>query len=373
MSGYEKAHKHSIVFVVNGFGVGGGELKLLELAGRLDREKYELAIVSVGQGGVLEERFRALGVPVHVLRKWCGFDVRLPFRLAALLRRHSADLVMSTLFYADIMSALATFIYRPKALVSWEVITGQLSWYQKWAYRRLANRFTRVAAVSQSIHPFIIRDRGQDPQRISTIYYGVDLDKYHPLAPDEKSAAVVFGTVARLVYQKGHTHLLEAIPGVLARHPGTRWRFVGDGELRTELEAQAQRLGIAQAVEFCGRRDDVQQQLGSFDVFVLPSLWEGFPNVVLEAMAAGKPVIATAVEGTIELVVDNETGVLVPKQDAAALAEAMVRLAADAALRERMGQASRHRVETHFSVQKQVAEFEALFDRLLDGQRQFTD
>ncbi|HQI49230.1 MAG TPA: glycosyltransferase, partial [bacterium] len=128
---------------------------------------------------------------------------------------------------------------------------------------------------------------------------------------------------------------------------------------------QAQQLGIAQAVDFLGSRSDVQDLLATFDVFILPSLWEGFPNVLLEAMASGLPVIATAVEGTVEMVVDGETGRLVPKEDAAALTAAMLELAGAPELRERMGREGRKRVEEHFSLAKQVREFEALFDRFL--------
>nr|HQI49319.1 glycosyltransferase [bacterium] len=205
--------QHTVMLVVNGFGIGGGELKLLELAGLLDRSKYALTIVSVGQGGPLEERFRALGFPTHVLPKAFGFDPRLPWRLAKLMRTTQTELVLSTLFYADIISALATCFYRPKALLSWEVITGQLEWYQVLAYRLLAGRFDHVAAVSDSIHPFIRGLRGMKPERISTIYYGVDLEKYQPHAP-RSGNDFVFGTVARLVHQKGHTWLLQAIPPV---------------------------------------------------------------------------------------------------------------------------------------------------------------
>ncbi|HNW60250.1 MAG TPA: glycosyltransferase [bacterium] len=358
------AVKRSVMLVVNGFGVGGGELKLLELASLLSRDKYAITIVSVGQGGELEARFRALGYPTHVLPKAFGFDPRLPWRLARLMRAVKTELVMSTLFYADIISALATFFYRPKALLSWEVITGQLEWYQVLAYRLLAGRFDHVAAVSDSIHPFIRGSRGMKSTRISTIYYGVDLEKFQPpMRPAVER--LVFGTVARLVYQKGHTWLLDAIPAVLERYPQARWRFAGDGDKRAGLEAQAQRLGIAHAVEFLGSRTDVQSLLAEFDLFVLPSLWEGFPNVLLEAMACGLPVIATAVEGTVEMVVDGETGRLVAKENAGALTAAMLELAAAPELRARMGRQGRQRVERRFSLGQQVRQFEALFDRFL--------
>ena len=354
------------MLVVNGFGVGGGELKLLELASLLNRDKYAITIVSVGQGGILEERFRALGYTTHILPKCCRFDLRLPRRLGQLMRSCEAELVMSTLFYADIVSALATIYYKPKALLSWEVITGQLDWYQILAYRLLSGRFNHVAAVSDSIHPFIRGSRGMKADRISTIYYGVDLDKYQPCQEVEQKDGLLFGTVARLTLQKGHVWLLQAIPKVLEKYPAAHWQFAGEGDKRAELEKQARELGIAHAVEFLGNRNDVKDLLKTFDVFVLPSLWEGFPNVLLEAMACGLPVIATAVDGTIELVVEGETGRLIEKENAAALAAAMQELAGSAALRQQMGKMGRLRVQNHFSLGKQVAEFEALFDRFLD-------
>ena len=355
------SNKINIVQVVNGFGVGGGELKLLELIRHLNREKYNITVVSVGQGGPLEEKFRALGVPVHVLQKSWRFDLSLPFKLAKIFRRTRAQLVMCTLFYADVMSALASYFYRPETLISWEVITGRLKWYQKLAYKLLANRFDKVVAVSRSIHPFIVRDRGHKPETIRTIYYGVDTDKFKPL-PRKKQEQIIFGTVARLVHQKGHTFLLNAIPKVLQKYPNAKWYFVGDGYKEQELREQARQLHVEHAVEFLGRQDNVIDFLNSFDVFVLPSLWEGFPNVLLEAMACARPVIATSVEGTVELVVDGVTGILVPPRNSNALARAMLQMLDNRDLIGQYGVNGRRRVEREFSLRKQIREFEALYD-----------
>lgn len=353
-----------ILQVVNGFGIGGGELKLLELAERLDKAGYNQVIVSVGQGGPLEEKFRALGCPVYVLPKKWSFDFTLPIKLAKILKHHKIDLMMSTLFYADIIAAAATLFYKPAVFLSWEVITGKLSWYQKLAYKIFASRFDRVVAVSNSIHPFIVRDRGIADEKITTIHYGVDLEKFK-LRTRRSHQGVVFGTVARLVHQKGHTHLLDAIVQVSKEYPEARWVFVGDGDKRIQLENKARQLGISSVVEFAGNSDDIPSELAKFDVFVLPSLWEGFPNVLLEAMAAGLPVIATAVEGTVELVAHNKTGLLVLKEDPAALADAMTRLLKHPEMLSEMGEAGRKRVETQFSVEKQVIRFQHLYDELL--------
>lgn len=325
-----------------------------------------MTIVSVGQGGPLEDRFRSLGLPVYVLPKRWQCDFTIPAKLAAIMRQKKANLVMSTLFYADIMSAAATILYKPKALVSWEVITGQLHPHQILLYKMFARRFDMVAAVSNSIHPFIISGRGQAADKIKTIYYGVDLEKYAPAQSRADKQEFVFGTVARLVYQKGHEYLLEAIPQVLKKFPKTRWQFAGTGPLETELRGKARELRVEHAVEFLGNRSDVPEVLKNFDAFVLPSLWEGFPNVILEAMARQKPIIATTVEGTVELVVDGVTGRLVPKCDANALAAAMLEFLNSPQLIDLYGQNGRQRVEQHFSLRKQVEEFEALYDALLN-------
>ena len=357
--------KANILQVVNGFGIGGGELKLLELVKNLDRTKYNLVIVSVGQGGPLEEEFKSLGWPVYVLQKAVSFDVTLVFKLAKILKKHNIDLMMSTLFYADIIGALATLLYKPKAFVSWEVITGQLKPHQKIMYKLLSSRFDMVAAVSNSIHPFIRKDRGQNKEKIRTIYYGVDLEKYSTGERKRDSQNIVFGSVARLVHQKGHTFLLEAIAAVKPNFPNARWKFVGDGYKREELEQQAVDLQINDVVEFKGNQTNVAEQLATFDVFVLPSLWEGFPNVLLEAMAAGLPVIATSVEGTVELVGNETTGLFVSKEDPDALSAAMEKMLRNPGLIKEYGNAGRKRVEDCFSVEKQLAEFEELYDSLL--------
>jgi glycosyltransferase involved in cell wall biosynthesis len=135
--------------------------------------------------------------------------------------------------------------------------------------------------------------------------------------------------------------------------------------LKDELEAKALSLGLADVVTFAGIRSDVPQILAALDVFVLPSLWEGMPNAILEAMAAGLPVVATAVGGTPEVVADGKTGLLVPSHNPAAMAEAMERLLRSPDLRHRMGQAGREQVLQHFTVERMVAQTQKLYQQLL--------
>ena len=361
----------TVVQVVNGFGIGGGEKKLLELIRRLDRSRFRNVVVSVGQSGPLEDEFREAAEGTYILPKKRALDLSLPKKLAEVARSERADLMMTTLFYADVVGAASTYFYKPKGLVSWEVITQPLGPKHKLAYRLLAQRFDVVVAVSNSIWPMILNDRSQRREQVRTIYYGVDLDVFRPGARPElrrewfgEDDVLVFGTVARLTVQKGHTYLLDALPKILSELPKARFVFVGDGPLRPSLEEEAERLGVAHAVKFLGSRSDVPELLHGFDVFVLPSLWEGLPNVVLEAMATGLPVVATAVEGTVEAVVNGETGILVPSKQPEPLAEAILRIGRDADLRSRMGSASRRRVEENFSLDGQVRAFEELYSEL---------
>jgi glycosyltransferase involved in cell wall biosynthesis len=170
--------------------------------------------------------------------------------------------------------------------------------------------------------------------------------------------------VARLDAQKGHTYLLAAIRNV----PNAIFVLVGDGSERASLEAQAAHLCVRDRVIFLGHRDDVAELLATCDLLVLPSLYEGLPLSVLEAMAAGKPVVATSVGGTPEAVLDGETGFLVPSRDPTALVRAIQRLLTDACLRRKMGMAGRRRVQRNFSPTQMVAGVTQIYEKLLDGQ-----
>lgn len=155
---------------------------------------------------------------------------------------------------------------------------------------------------------------------------GIDLDRFRGAAPSLRGSGPLVGTVARLAPQKDQRTILEAVPLVLAARPDARFAIVGEGELRGELEQQARRLGVADHVLFPGARDDVPEVLASFSVFVHPSRFEGLCLAVIEAQAAGVPVVATPVGGMRETVVDGETGLVVPVGDAGALAAAVVSL-----------------------------------------------
>ena len=169
-------------------------------------------------------------------------------------------------------------------------------------------------------------------------------------------------TVGRFSEQKGHRYLLAAIPDVLARHPATYFLWAGEGDLEADLRAEARRLGLEGQVRFLGRRDDVPHLLAAADPFVLPSLFEGLPLAVLEAMAARLPVVGTRVCGTSEAVQDGVTGRLVPPEDAAALTAAIVQVLDAPDLAARWGAAGRARVAHEFNAARMVGEVVAVYE-----------
>ncbi len=366
-----KKNKIHILQLIYGFGMGGGEAKLLELVKKLDKKKYAITICSVGPSRRLEDQFRKLGVDIFIFGGRWRYNPALPFKVAKLIRKRNIDIVMTTLFYADIIGSFASRISAPRALISWEVITHPLNRRRRFLYSLASGRIDKVVTVSKSLTEFVIKERHQDPAKITNIYYGVDTEKYKKRRKEGRlreelgdSPGVVFGVVARLREQKGHVYLIDALPRVVEKYPNVKFVFVGRGQKEAELKAQVARLGLQEYVIFLGLRRDVKELLNEFDVFVLPSLWEGFPNVVLEAMSCSLPVIATTVEGTVELVVDGETGFLVPSRDPQALATALLKILDSPELIGKFGAASRKRIEENFTLEKQVAEFEALYDAM---------
>jgi glycosyltransferase involved in cell wall biosynthesis len=246
-------------------------------------------------------------------------------------------------------------------------------------YQALADRLLRsythgAIAVSGSTRDFLVRQRFVPAERVRLIWNGAPLDEFAPVARERALAlrrrlglaedAVVFGTIGRLNAQKGHVFLLEAAARVLKQHPKARLLVVGDGDLAAELRERAKALGISGLTTFAGHRSDVPELLGVLDLFCISSLYEGTPLALFEAMAAGKAIVSTAVDGCREVLREGETGLLVPPADAAALAGALERVIGDAGLRLALGTQARE-ASRHYDVRACVESMQAFYDELL--------
>lgn len=226
-----------------------------------------------------------------------------------------------------------------------------------------------VVTVSTSIRRTLI-EGGVRPDLIQVIYEGVDLewvDSQRVPPSEEINGGLMVGTVAHLSPEKGHRTLLEAAARVLARIPDAHFVFVGQGELMSSLKARVEKLGIEKKVTFAGFRSDSEALMKQFDVFCLPSISEGLSSAILVAMASRLPVVATRVGGIPELVVDGETGILVPPEDAEQLADGLLRVLESPRLRKEMGCAGRQRIEEKFTLERKLNETETLYLNMLES------
>ncbi|MFQ5649768.1 MAG: glycosyltransferase [bacterium] len=366
-----KNGKIRVLQLVEGMNWGGAETKLWELIAHMDRDRFETTVCSLGIGDRIKNKFDDLRVPFISLKRRSRIDPKLILDVARLIRREKIDVVMTTLFYADVVGALASAISPNKAVFSWETISAP-EWLVK--HRLLAYRFSmrfcsKVVSVSHATARWLVEQRGLSEDKVMVIPYGVDLHTYkqgkNPQLRAELGIApqtAVVGVIARLHEQKGHRYLVEAARAILTKYEDVQFLFAGDGELRDELEKQVAEAKLGEHVKFLGFRNDVKELLRTFDVFVLPSLYEGLPNVILEAMATGLPVVATSVDGTVELVEDGSTGFLVPPKDPRALSDKILRLLADTELRKSFGRQGRQRVVNEYSLELQVNHFQNLYE-----------
>jgi glycosyltransferase involved in cell wall biosynthesis len=362
--------KIKVLQLVEGFNFGGAETKLLELVQQMDRGRFETTVVSLGLGNEIEALFHQLDCRVLTFQRRRQVDFALLRRIENFIRDEQIDIVMTTLFYADVLGALAGHKGGAKGVFSWETISSP-KWlvpHRFWAYRYAIRCADKVISVSQATAEWLIEKRKVPAEKVMIIPYGVNLEKFNPQPKSVRRADIglstddlVFAQVSRLTEQKGHRFLIDAAPRIIAKIPQARFVFIGDGLLRNDLEGKIKALGMQDYFILLGFRQDVHELLPLFDVFCLPSLYEGLPNVVLEAMACGLPVVATPADGTKEAVIDGQTGLLTPIGDADALASRLIEVGLDGDLRFRLGLAGRRRVEEEFSLAGQVKKFEDMY------------
>jgi len=371
----EQAKAVRIVYLITELNIGGAERALTRAVTRLSNSHYRASVACLYGAGTMADEIRAAGIPVIDLGARGKWDLRVAYRLFRLLRGREVQILHSYMFHADVLGRMAGKLARVPVIVSSRrnvEIGGQI--------RELVNRWTanladRTIAVSDQVREVEIQRSGVDPSKVVTIYNGVDLEDFRGINPTKvkelkrqfsiNMGTPVIGTIASLHKRKGHAYLIESLPLILKRFPKAKALLIGDGPLRESIRRKAEDLGLSNSVIFTGIRHDIPELLSALDVFVLPSLWEGMPNVILEAMATGNPVVATHVGGMPEEVEDSVTGLLVPPRDPEALAEAIIALLQDRERAETMGRAGRARVEKYFSVERMVHQTEALYEELI--------
>jgi glycosyltransferase involved in cell wall biosynthesis len=362
-----------VAFIAHAFMVGGAEEMVLNLVRHLP-DRFEPIVCCINEAGPIGEEIRKTGVPFHVLHLNPG--LRRPghvLGIARHLRELQPDIVHTFLLTASLYGRLGAILAGVPIIIGTEVNLYEHKQAHHAIAERLLMRWTdRVVVSAESVRDFYIQQVHAASSKVDVIYNAVDWSQLQTTTSREAMresvgvpvGAPLAGIIARLTEQKAHRYLFDAMaatPGLAPLH----LLVVGDGDLRDDLHARAERLGLSARVHFLGARRDLGDLLVSIDIFVMPSLWEGLPLSMVLAMGAGLPVVATRVAGIPEVVQDEVTGVLVPPADVPALGSALARLVADPALRRTMGAAASAFVRPRFGVDGYVAAITGLYERLL--------
>ncbi|MDR3619603.1 MAG: glycosyltransferase [Paludisphaera borealis] len=349
----------------------GAEKQMVLLAKGLPRDRFQVEAAALTRSGPLEAELAEAGVPVATIGKRFKVDPFALGRLTRFMKAGKFDVVQTWIFAANTYGRIAARRAKVPVVVTTEMAVdlwkGKI---ERAVDRRLATWCDRLVGNSRAVVDFY-RGLGVPDDRLEMIYSGIadepapTVDRAAVLAElgfPADSILVLFA--GRLAAQKRVGDLLKTLDLLQHIQPNLRTAIAGDGPLRAELETTAGHYDLVDKVRFLGHRDDVPRLMAAADLVALPSEYEGLPNVILEAMNLGKPVVATAAPGTTEVVVDGETGVLVPINDAPKMARAVRDLIRNPDQARAMGEAGRARVRAEFRADAMVAQFADLYERL---------
>jgi glycosyltransferase involved in cell wall biosynthesis len=382
-------NRKRIWYLIVALSVGGTERTLIDVANNVDHERYEVTIWTLFEQNPLattvaeEVTLRSLGAEGtassgggrYVERAENPLDyLRAPLRFLNAVRTNPPDVIQSFLFYDNLIARLAGVVSPGTT-----VITGVRSVPENRSpVKEILDRIgmplsDRIVSNSKAGAKFAT-DRGASDEQIEVIYNGRDIDCYATASSADVEGTLdvpdgirTVGTVGRLIERKGHRDLLAAWPAVREQCPETHLLLIGGGPERDSLERCATELGCRDSVHFLGFRDDVPTLLDLMDVFVFPSHFEGLPGALIEAMAAGLPIVTTPVTGNAELVDNYRTGLHVAARDPGEIKWALIRLLENQSLAASLGEAAEAETRHRFALDRMVTGFERLYDTVLDG------
>ncbi len=368
--------KPTICYLAHQLDPGGTEKLVYQMALAL-KKNYEIIVCTLEDIGLYGQALRKAGIPVYPLFREPGVDLNIVFSLLRIFFKHEVSLLHAHQYSPYFYAVLAKFFY-PQVKIIFQEHGRHYPEIDK-PLRKLVNRFffqpltAAIVAVSHEVKERLIRYEGLSKKRIRVIYNGIE--DVILLSPEEKrelrrkwgfsDTQVVAATVGRFDPIKNLPLFLKALALARTQIPALRGLLIGDGPEMPALKGLCHKLGLKEAVIFTGYREDAVKLLQMADIFVLSSLSEGTSLALLEAMACGLPLIATAVGGNPEIIADGKSGLLVPNQNLPALAAALLILAQDPVLRQRMGQKARQIFEKKFTFQKMLASYQDLYQEIL--------
>jgi glycosyltransferase involved in cell wall biosynthesis len=361
--------KIKILYVITSLGLGGAEKLLLYYLRNLDKSKYSFSVcyLRAKPDDLLLEISKY--AEVYNLRIKNRFNPFVIVKLIKLFRNIKPDLIHTHLFQPRVYASIAHLFYNSTILITQKhnnvnprkhnifVLLEMLS--------ILVNR--KVIAISQSVKNSLVKYEFIPERKIYVLPNCIDYEDFREIAGQRKNSEekqIIIGTVGRLERQKGTKYLLMAMKIILSKYPNTRLEIVGDGSLLEELKNLSIKLSISKSVIFFGKFVNVKPFYSRMDVFVLPSIYEGFGIVLLEAMASGVPVVATNVDGIKEVIIDTECGILIPPKSPEAIADAVLKIIENPQLSKSLTDEGFKRVKL-FDIQEHIMKLDNLYTNLL--------
>ena len=377
----------TVAQIVSGLGFSGGvERVVYELASNLDSDCYRVVICCLSKYGRLGKKLEKQGIPVFVFKgkssinpRYIFQNLRTVWQLKNLLRREEVQIVQTHEFFSGTIGRIAAKLAGTPITV---LMLHNKDWWKKRIHILvdwILSKWTDIIITnSYSVKKFIINYHRINQEKITVIYNGIEAGKFIIpkdkiiekrdelcLQPDIHTLCIV----GSLALRKGHIFLIKALPAVVNQFPNLRLLIAGDDiplekSTKKDIFQLLNTLQLTENVDFLGLRTDIPEILSIIDIFILPSIIEGFGLAIAEAMAAGKPVVASNVDGIKEVVEDGVTGILVPPQNTEALANAILYLLNNPRKAVAMGKAGRKRVKQLFTVEKMVSRWDELYQHL---------
>ena len=366
--------KFNLMAVISNLRAGGAERMFIELLLRL-KESFNVSVACIRDKGELAPLLEDKSIKVHISYFKGRLDPKSLFNLASLLKRENIHIVHTHMYRPNISGAIGAFIARVPVIVS------HVHTVHQWDTKRqiFMDKITtgmkdKIIALSEEVKKAYTEKVNANPEKVRVIYNGVDSQIYRADKSQSelrenfniKNRSPVIGIIGRLAPEKDHITFLEAADIVSKACPEACFLIVGKGPEEENIRSCVERLNLADKVIVAGYRKDIPEVLNILDIFVISSVREGFSLAILEAMAAGKPVIATDVGGNREAVIDGETGFIVPQKKPLLMASKILNLISNPELRAMMGEKGYQRVVKKFSIGNMLTETSELYSEILD-------
>lgn len=354
---------------------GGTEKHVIALASGMQARGHRVKILALFRPGLLADEVKKNGIAWECLDLPYRWDARTSKTIFGWLGRNPTDIVHLYLFGFDFFAAAPARLKKIPGVLS---TRREIPAWQKIRHRMLVNLSNcfadKVICCSKAVQSWTLQNEWFVSPKVVTIYNGVDLRRFGILSEARQemhrllgisTADVLVGTVANFGVEKGYPHLIKTAALALEKNPALKFLFVGDGPLRAPIESEAVLLPQKARILFSGFRSDIPELINAMDIFVSASTVEGMPNSIYEAMACAKPVIATRVGGVPEILENERDALLINPGDEQALMDAILRLAADPVLQAKLGANARQKIETSFSMERMLDQYEKLYTQLL--------